>query len=52
MIAKVQDIKSNCDASSSKTCRNDFFVIIVQANTGAHPTSYPMCTKGLFVQRR
>jgi len=27
-MAKVQDIKDNCDASSSKTHRNDFFVLL------------------------
>jgi hypothetical protein len=52
MIAKVQDIESNCDASSSKTCRNDFFVLLVQANIGAHPASCPVCAKGLFAERR
>jgi hypothetical protein len=48
MTAKVQDSKSNCDACSSKTHRNDFFVLLVKANVGAHPA----CTKGLFVQKR
>jgi hypothetical protein len=47
-MAKVQDIKSNCDASSSKTHRNDFFVLLIQGNFGVHPAF----TKGLFVQRR